>query len=72
MTATRAGGLKARDKNLAKDPDFYKKIGSLGGSKGAKDGTIKGFALDRDRAVRAGAMGGKISKRVARNAYYTN
>ncbi len=72
MTATRAGGLKARDKNLAKDPDFYKKIGSLGGSKGAKDGTIKGFALDRDRAVRAGAKGGKISKRVARNAYYTN
>ena len=54
MAGTRIGGLKAREKNLAKDPDFYKKIGQRGGQ--AK--VPKGFALDRQLAQRAGRIAG--------------
>ena len=43
--------------------DFYKIIGAKGGVKGAEHGVIKGFALDRQRAIEAGKIGGKISKR---------
>ncbi len=28
---SKEGARKARDKNLAKDPDYYKNIGSVGG-----------------------------------------
>ncbi|KAB2587308.1 hypothetical protein BS297_00870 [Rhodococcus erythropolis] len=59
MSGTKAGGLKARDRNLAKDPDFYKKIGAIGG----RLGTTGGFAADRKLARIAGAKGGRISKR---------
>ncbi|WP_336874369.1 hypothetical protein [Rhodococcus qingshengii] len=59
MSGTKAGGLKARDRNLAKDPDFYKKIGAIDG----RLGTTGGFAADRKLARIAGAKGGRISKR---------
>lgn len=68
MAGTLEGGLKARDKNLAKDPDFYKKIGRLGGAKG----TNGGFASEevgvdgltgRQRARIVGAFGGRKSRR---------
>jgi general stress protein YciG len=59
VSGTKAGGLKARDRNLAKDPDFYKKIGAIGG----RLGTTGGFAADRKLARIAGAKGGRISKR---------
>ncbi|MBW4818724.1 general stress protein [Rhodococcus qingshengii] len=59
MSGTKVGGLKARDRNLAKDPDFYKKIGAIGG----RLGTTGGFAADRKLARIAGAKGGRISKR---------
>jgi len=64
MSGNRNTGLKARDKNLARDPDFYKRIGSKGGSKTG----IKGFAVNRDLARAAGIKGGiasGISKRAA-------
>lgn len=54
MAGTRIGGLRARDKNLAKDPDFYRKIGSIGG----RALVPKGFASDRGRAMEAGRKGG--------------
>lgn len=60
MSGTVAGGRKAREKNLANDPDFYRKIGSLGGR---KKGIKKGFALNPELARKAGAKGGKISRR---------
>lgn len=60
MAGTLEGGLKARDKNLAKDPDFYKRIGSIGGK--AKVPT-KGFASNPELARIAGAKGGRISRR---------
>lgn len=59
MAGTVAGGLKARDRNLAKDPDFYKKIGAIGG----RNGNTGGFAANPELARIAGAIGGRISKR---------
>lgn len=59
MAGTKAGGQKAAAKNLAKDPNFYAKIGSRGG----KMGHTGGFAANPDLARIAGARGGKISRR---------
>lgn len=68
MAGTIAGGIKARDKNLAKDPDYYKKIGHIGGS----NSTTGGFASEkvgpdgltgRQRAIVAGAKGGRNGRR---------
>lgn len=59
MAGTISGGKKAAAKNLAKDPDFYKNIGRIGGSVKAP----KGFALNRELARIAGAIGGRKSRR---------
>lgn len=61
MVGCREGGLKAKAKLLAKDKDFYRKIGRLGGMAEATE--PKGFACNPERARIAGAKGGKISKR---------
>jgi uncharacterized protein len=53
------GGKKAAKKNLANDPDFYRKIGAMGGKKG----TTGGFAANRELASRAGRIGGMVSRR---------
>lgn len=58
MSGTKEGGRKARDKNIANDPDFYKRIGSIGG----RNGNTGGFA-DRELASRAGRIGGLKSRR---------
>jgi general stress protein YciG len=68
MAGTRAGGIAAAKKNKAKDPEFYARIGAMGGRKGRTGG----FASDkigddgmtgRQRAAKAGARGGRISRR---------
>lgn len=59
MAGTKAGGLKAAKKNLANDPDFYKRIGAIGG----KNGTTGGFAANPELARIAGRKGGKISRK---------
>ena len=60
MSGTKEGGLKAAARNKEKyGADFYEKIGRVGG----KIGTTGGFFANRDLARRAGAIGGKISKR---------
>ncbi len=59
MAGTKAGGLKAAQKNLARDPDFYAKIGRKGG----KNGRTGGFAANPALARIAGAKGGRISRR---------
>lgn len=64
MAGTKAGGLKAAQKNLAKDPDFYAKIGRKGG----QNGHTGGFAANRELARTAGAKGGSISRRGKKNA----
>lgn len=60
MAGTLAGGRKARDKNIASDPDFYRKIGQRGGtiSRGG------GFTGKPELARKWGKIGGEISKRL--------
>lgn len=61
MPGTIAGGHKARETNKKKYGDnFYRMIGSKGGQ---KTGIKKGFALNPALAKKAGAKGGKISRR---------
>lgn len=38
MAGTITGAIKARNKNLANDPDFYRKIGSIGGQQSGNGG----------------------------------
>lgn len=68
MAGTREGGLKAAAKNTANDPDYYTKIGRIGGQKGRTGG----FASAKlgsdgmtgpDRASVYGTIGGRISRR---------
>lgn len=59
MAGTQAGGKLAAMKNLKNDPDFYRRIGAIGG----RNGNTGGFAADRELARRAGAKGGRISRR---------
>jgi general stress protein YciG len=62
MAGTLIGGKKAAAANLARDPDFYKKIGKIGGS--APNETPKGFAaMTPEKRSAAGKVGGKISRR---------
>lgn len=59
MAGTKAGGLKAAAKNKANDPNFYSRIGAIGG----KNGRTGGFHANPELARIAGAKGGRISKR---------
>ena len=62
MSGTKVGGIKARETNYKiHGTDFYKRIGRIGGKAG--DSSNKGFASNIERARKAGAKGGKISKR---------
>ena len=63
MPGTKTGGLKARDKNLASDPDFYKRIGARGGANGRGPKYRGGFAHPNADPRTAGARGGRISRR---------
>lgn len=65
MAGTKAGGKAAAETNKKKyGPDFYAKIGAAGGKKG-KTG---GFYADRELARKAGALGGRISRRTKKEA----
>jgi general stress protein YciG len=59
MAGTKEGGRKAAMRNLAKDPNFYAKIGAKGG----RNGRTGGFAANPELARVAGAKGGRISRR---------
>jgi general stress protein YciG len=69
MAGTKAGGQKAAAKNLAKDPNFYKNIGRVGGSNGKTGGfgshkvSTKDGLTGAQRARIAGARGGRVSRR---------
>lgn len=75
MSGNREGGKKAAAKNLAKDPDFYGKIGSMGGRK-SKNGGFASKKVGKDgltgaeRASIAGAKGGAVSRRVRANTTF--
>lgn len=70
MSGNKIGGIKARDKNIARDPNWYSKIGKIGG----KNGNTGGFADNRictcniiegehTKPQCAGKIGGMRSKR---------
>jgi general stress protein YciG len=63
MAGTKTGGQAAADTNKKKyGPDFYAKIGAMGGRKGRTGG----FYANRDLARTAGSKGGRISRRTKR------
>jgi general stress protein YciG len=60
MAGTKNGGLKAASTNKTKyGKDFYARIGQMGG----KQGHTGGFYANRDLARKAGAVGGRMSRR---------
>lgn len=59
MAGTHEGGLRTAAKNLAKDPLYYAKIGSVGGS----HGTGHEFAHGKVSPSEAGRKGGAKSRR---------
>lgn len=61
MAGTKAGGIKARESNLRKNPNHYIEVGRKGGQQRSPD---KGFgSMDRDKVSKAGRKGGSISRR---------
>ncbi len=65
MAGTKAGGRAAAATNKNKyGSDFYAKIGAKGG----KVGRTGGFYANRELARKAGAMGGRISRRTKKTA----
>lgn len=60
MSGTKAGGRRAAETNKRKyGSDFYAEIGRKGG----KNGHTGGFAANPELARRAGAIGGRKSRR---------
>jgi len=60
MAGTYIGGIKARETNKKKfGNDFY----ALNGAKGGAAKVRKGFGTNPELASKAGAKGGKISRR---------
>lgn len=63
MAGSKAGGLKAAATNKRLyGEDFYSRQGRKGGAGKHRPGSVSGFR-DRELASRAGAKGGKISRR---------
>jgi len=58
MSGTIAGGKSAAKTNKKNDPDFYKKLGRLGGK-----AHNRGGFTDRELAREAGRKGGRKSRR---------
>ena len=69
MAQTIEGAKRAKETLLKKFGSeeariaWHREIGAKGGKNGAKDGAIKGFAANIERARIAGAKGGTISRR---------
>lgn len=69
MAGTKVGGKAAASTNKKKyGPDFYARIGKMGGRKGRTGGFASAKVGDdgktgRERAIEAGRQGGRISRR---------
>lgn len=61
MSGSKEGSKKAVATILAKNPNFFKEIGRIGGR--VITDKKKGFAADPERARRAGSIGGSKSSR---------
>lgn len=63
MAGTENGGKEAAKTNKTKyGPDFYARIGAMGGKKGHTGGFAAGKE-GRERARKFGAIGGRLSRR---------
>lgn len=63
MAGTKTGGEAAASTNKKKyGPDFYARIGAMGGKKGRSGGFAAGKE-GRERARKFGAIGGRLSRR---------
>ncbi len=63
MAGTKDGGTEAAKTNKKKyGPDFYARIGRMGGQKGHTGGFAAGKE-GRERARKFGAIGGRLSRR---------
>ena len=75
MAGTRDGGARAAATNKKKyGPEFYARIGAMGGQKGrtggfASDTKGKDGLTGRERAALAGARGGRISRRTKKSDF---
>lgn len=69
MSGTPAGGRAAAKTNKERHgDDFYQKIGKLSNPAWERKGRKpRGFAANRELAVRAGRLGGKKSKRIRKH-----
>lgn len=68
IAGTKSGGVQAAITNKQRDPDFYRKIGSVGGKRSNNGGFgSKKVGADGltglERARMAGKIGGELSKR---------
>ncbi len=63
MPGTKAGGVKAVAKLLKSDPDYFRKIGKLGGKASGTGGFAYSKANGLDTHIKAGRKGGKKSRR---------
>lgn len=70
MSGTQAGNVKVALTNKKRyGKDYYKRIGSLGGS--TLQTRDRGFARDRDLASTAGKLGGFMSRRKRKDGSWT-
>lgn len=59
------GGMLAKAKNLAKNPNYYQELGRTGGK---VEGVKKGFAaMSPEKRRELGAKGGRISRKGKKN-----
>ena len=63
MGGTVSGGKRAAETNMKNDPDFYKRIGAIGGRRGTTGGFAYSKANGLNLHVEAGAIGGSVSRR---------
>lgn len=65
MPGNKIGGRKAAAANLAKNPNYFKEIGKIGGSATfASHGSVKGFAaMSPEKLKEVSAKGGKGKKK---------
>ena len=63
MAGSKLGGIKAREKILARDPDFYKRIGQRGGQNGNTGGFKYLAEHDPEAHRKASSKGGSKSRK---------
>lgn len=70
MSGTKLGGKKAAAKNLARDPEFYSRIGKIGGTRGHSGGFASQtqcncniLSFQHTKPQCAGKIGGMRSRR---------